>query len=313
MKLRGYGMGGTGKLAAALVLGALLPLGAAAPALAQQAPAAALAQVNELRQVAGAVWRFRSNDHYGLVMVTPTGAVVVDPLNAPTAAWLKDELSRRFNGLKVVEVVYSHHDWDHATGAAVFGAVPIVSRAETLKELQPPADPARREAFQKQFSGVVAPTETFTGAVRQVTLGGHTLELHAVQSRHASDLSFIWFPAEKILFTVDVLSPHRIAFRNMGDYEPADADRVLDKALTFNATHVVGGHGEIGTPKDITALKQYYADLRAAVADGLKQGLTLDQIKKQATLEAYRDWGDYAAFREMNIEGMYRVLTARPS
>ena len=299
------------KLAAALVFGAALTAAAAPPAMAQQTPAQAQPDVHELTQIAGAVWRFRSNAHYGLVMITPAGAVVVDPLNAPTAKWLKDELARRFNGLKVVEVVYSHHDWDHATGAAEFGKVPIVSRAETLKELEPPADPARREAFLKQFAGVVPPTETFTGPIKRVTVGGHTLELHAVQSKHASDLSFIWFPAEKILLTVDVLSPHRIAFRNMGDYEPADADRVLDKAMSYNATYVVGGHGDVGTPKDITALKAYYADLRKAVADGIAQGLTLDQIKKQATLDKYKDWGDYGAFREGNIEGMYRVLTAK--
>lgn len=297
------------RLAAALVFGAALTAAASPPAMAQQADA----QVHELTQVSGAVWRFRSNAHYGLVMITPAGAVVVDPLNAPTALWLKDELARRFNGLKVVEVVYSHHDWDHATGAAEFGKVPIVSRAETLKELEPPADPAKREAFLKQFAGVVAPTETYTGPVKKVTVGGHTLELHAVQSRHASDLSFIWFPAEKILLTVDVLSPHRIAFRAMDDYEPADADRVLDKALSYNATYVVGGHGDVGAPKDITALRQYYADLRKAVADGIAKGLTLDQIKKQATLDKYKDWGDYEAFREQNIQGMYRVLTAKPA
>ena len=299
--------------AAALPLACALTVAALpAPADAQQAQPAQQAQspIHEFTHVAGAVWRFRNNAHYGLVMVTPAGAVVVDPLTAETARWLKDELARRFNGLKVVDVVYSHHDWDHATGAAEFGKVPIISRVETLKTLEPPTDPAARESFTQQFSGVVPPTENYTGAVKRITVGGHTLEMHAVKSRHAADLSYIWFPAEKILLTVDIVSPHFVPFRNLPGYEPADFEGALERALAFHPTYLVGGHGEVGSVKSVADLRKYLADLRAGVAAGIANGQSLEQIQKELTLDQYKDWGDYKAYREMNIEGMYKLLKA---
>jgi glyoxylase-like metal-dependent hydrolase (beta-lactamase superfamily II) len=291
----------------------LTPLAAQAqnaPAAAP-APAPAAAPVRELTQVAGAVWRFRNNAHYGLVMVTAKGAIVVDPISTEASAWLRDELARRFNGLKVVKVVYSHHDWDHASGAAAFGTVPILSRAETVAALQPPADPAARERFARQFADVLPPTETYAGPVTRVVLDGHVMELHAQPTRHATDLSYVWFPAEKILFTVDVISPGRLPYRDLPEYDEADVKQTLDSALAYNATYVVGGHGAVATPQSISELAGYYAALRAAVADGIAKGLSLDAIKQSVTMDDYRDWGDYTAFRAMNVEGMYRYLTAK--
>jgi glyoxylase-like metal-dependent hydrolase (beta-lactamase superfamily II) len=301
---------------------AVLPLAAAmsaAPgtALAQNAPAPtpamapAMAAAHDLTHVAGAVWRFRSNAHYGLVMVTAKGAVVVDPINTETAQWLKGELARRLNGLKVVKVAYSHHDWDHASGAAVFGPVPIVSRVQTVAALVPPNDPAARERFVKQFADVAPPTETFAGKVHRIVLDGHVMELRAQPARHATDLSYVWFPAERILFVVDVISPGRVPFRDMAEYDEADVKQVLDSALSYKARYIVGGHGAIGNDQSIRDLGGYYAALRKAVADGIARGLSLDAIKQQVTMDSYKSWGDYDAFRAMNVEGMYRHLTAK--
>ncbi|MBC2665959.1 MBL fold metallo-hydrolase [Novosphingobium flavum] len=291
---------------------ALVPLLAlAAPAAAQPAPppTAPAAPVYELTQVAGPVWRFRSNAHYGLVMVTAKGAVVIDPLNPAAAAWLKAELARRFKGLKVTSVVYSHHDWDHTAGAAVFGPVPVYARAESLAALQPPAEPEARARFTKFYANVAWPTVTWTQKVERITLGGHTVELHANPALHAKDLVYAWFPAERVLFTVDVISPHTLPYRTLDDYAPDDVAANLAHALSFKPRYVVGGHGDVAGPDSINALGQYYADLRAAVAAGIARGEPLDAIKREVTLDQYKGWRDYGTFREMNVEGMYRYLT----
>lgn len=315
-----------------------------------QAPAA---PQRSITQIAGDVYRFQNNAHFGMFMVTPQGVVLVDPINLDTANWVKGEIALRFNGAKVVQVLYSHRDWDHAAGAAAFPDAKIISRIETIKALDPPAPDAKlagqaaaadankdnllqqneaqgaqaqnftridwdkngglsaREMFQFQFADVMKPTETYDTPVRKVTLGGKTVELHHVKTNHAADLSYVWFPAEKILFVVDVISIKRLPFRNLADFDEKDMSAILDKAAAFDPAHFVGGHGAAGTKQDIADVRQYIADLKQGVQAGIAKGQTLAQIQAELKLEKYKAWESYEAFRPLNIEGMYAYLTRK--
>jgi len=312
-----------------------------------QTPAA---PVHSITRVAGNVYRFQSNEHFGVFMVTPQGVLLVDPINVETATWVKKEIAGRFNNAKVVDVLYSHHDWDHAAGADVFTGAKIISRVETDKELQPPAADAKltganaaadknndgllqlnevsgataqnfakidkdgngglsaRELFQAQYDDVVLPTETYDTPVKKITLGGKTVEMHYLPSKHANDLSLIYFPAEKVLFVVDVISLKRVFFRNMSDFDEPDMIATLDKAMSFDAAIVVPGHGEIGTKQDVQDIRQYMTDLKSGVQAGITKGETLQQIQNELTLDKYSKWGGYADWRTLNIEGMYAYL-----
>src|SRR5262245_50594253 len=91
------------------VLAALVPMYADA-----QTPAPA----REIVQIAGDVYFVRAGSHNTVVYVTPDGLILGDPISTEVAEWLKPELDRRFKR-PVRHVVYSHHDFDHAEGAAV--------------------------------------------------------------------------------------------------------------------------------------------------------------------------------------------------
>lgn len=300
-------------------------------------------------QVSGDVYRFQNNQHYGLFQVTPAGIIVVDPINASAAEWLKGELATRFN-VPVKYVLYSHHDWDHAAGAAVFTEAAVVSHAATVASLEPPPETAplganqaaadsnhdqklqvsettpqvaaqfakldkngdgglsAREFFQNQYADVKAPTQTYKTPVHKVTLGGKTVEMHYVKSKHADDLSYIYFPAEKILFVVDVISPKRLPFGTLGGYDEADSFAAVDRALAFDAKIVVGGHGAIGADPDVEAVRTYLKDLRQGVQKGIDSGQSVEQIQASLTLDKYKDWINYDTHRTQNIAGMYAYL-----
>ena len=95
----------------ACIVSALFLVGAATSAHAQNAPP------REIFQVAGSVYQFRNSGHYGTFVVTPAGVILVDPISAEAATWLKGELATRFPGRPVKIIVYSHHDGDHSGGA----------------------------------------------------------------------------------------------------------------------------------------------------------------------------------------------------
>src|SRR5262245_42990580 len=74
----------------------------------------------EIQKLNGDVYWARDNDlHLSVFMVTPEGIVVADPISRDFSTWLKSELAKRFN-VPVRYVLYSHKDYDHASGADVF-------------------------------------------------------------------------------------------------------------------------------------------------------------------------------------------------
>jgi glyoxylase-like metal-dependent hydrolase (beta-lactamase superfamily II) len=330
-----------------MVLGTCLIWSIHAGTAAAQAPAA---PVRSVTHVAGDVYRFQNNGHFGVFMVTPQGVVLVDPISLDASNWVKGEIATRFNNARVVTVLYSHHHWDHASGAAAFPGAKVISRIESVNALQgPPADAklaggnaaadtnkdgllqiretggeqarnfaatdrdgngglSTREMFQAQFRDVMVPNETFNTAVKTVTLGG---KMHHVSNRHAADLSYVYFPAEKVLFVVDVIAFKRLFYRNMPGFDEQDMIAALNKAGTFDTTAIVGGHGAIGTSQQLDDVRQYLADLKAGVQAGISKGRTLQQIQSELTLDKYASWENHAEGRPLNIEGMYTFLTRK--
>ena len=68
------------------------------------------------------------------------------------------------------------------------------------------------------------------------------------------------------------------------------------------------GHGPLGVKADAAGHRAYLEDLYNAVLAAARAGRTLEQMKAEITLEAYAGWGQYEAWRPLNIEGMYRQI-----
>jgi glyoxylase-like metal-dependent hydrolase (beta-lactamase superfamily II) len=123
-------------------LGVILVLGVWSTASAQ--PRAIYQQTQykgqEIGQLTGSVYYARMDDYLSVFMVTPDGIVLVEPISSEFATWLKGELTTRFK-VPVKYVIYSHHHWDHASGASVWAdTARIVGHEAMLKRLaMPPA------------------------------------------------------------------------------------------------------------------------------------------------------------------------------
>ncbi len=78
------------------------------------------------------------------------------------------------------------------------------------------------------------------------------------------------------------------------------------KAL--NPEHVVPGHGTPGTIKIFEDTEQYYALLLERVGAMVREGKSLDQIKKEVRMPEYAHWGSQDRF-PTNVEAAYKAVT----
>ena len=93
------------------------PEEAAAPA---PAPAAEPeGPTRSIMNITGDLYRAQNAGHFTVFLVTSEGIILSDTINRDFSTWLKGELAARFD-VPVRYVLYSHSDWDHASGGEVF-------------------------------------------------------------------------------------------------------------------------------------------------------------------------------------------------
>ena len=283
-----------GKVVVAVLLGPML-LGYAPSATAQVAPS------RSIEHIAGDVYYFHENtpnSHNGILTVTSEGVILVDPIRAEAAEWLKGQISERF-GQTVKTIIYSHHHGDHAAGAEAY--------ADTVEEIIAHENAPAGILEDDRIS--VMPTRTFSGHLT-VELGNKTVELTEVGPGHSDNLITVGFPEERVLFIVDIFSGRRLPFRgNVGDVETVVGTlrriETLIEDMDFDilATGHTGST-QLATIADLVGYRTFLDNLRAQVLQYRKEGKTVDEMKQLITMEAYRDWRNYGAWLPLAIERM---------
>jgi glyoxylase-like metal-dependent hydrolase (beta-lactamase superfamily II) len=88
--------------------------------------------------ITGQLYRAQNNNHYTVFLVTSEGVIMSDPINRDFGRWLKSEIATRFK-VPVRYVIYTHRDWDHASGGVVFAdTAEFVGHVNMLTALAPP-------------------------------------------------------------------------------------------------------------------------------------------------------------------------------
>ena len=307
-----------------------------------QAPAPA----REIVQVRGDLYFVRAGSHNTVFLVTPDGIILGDPISTEVATWLKAELDRRFKR-PLRHVIYSHHDFDHAEGAAVFGSATIWAHANVLRNLDGQLHRLaggnvdtnnngrleRTEASGGYLSNfdrldrnkdnaitpaelnqeIVKPTRSYTDR-QTITLGGKTVQLLHPGRNHSDDMTAIYFPAERAAFGVDFIYPGTTP----GVWADYDWTPLSDWVASIKAVEALDidtflpGHGRQGTKADVAANRQFLEDLVAGVQQGILEGKKPDDLKKSLTLDAYAKWANFATARPNHIEATYNNLRRWP-
>jgi glyoxylase-like metal-dependent hydrolase (beta-lactamase superfamily II) len=323
-----------------------LVLALAAGLAAQQPPTRGIVNVT------GQLYRAQNNNHYTVFLVTPEGVIMSDPINRDFGRWLKAEIASRFK-VPVRYVLYTHRDWDHASGGVVFAdTAEFVGHRNMLAALAPPAGnpplteaaikmDANRNGFveraeaaadirdrfdlfdynrdgvvsggeiaRSSVSDVYTPTVTYTDR-HTVTLGGKSVTMIHLGTAHADDSSVLYFPAERAVFSADILQVRRLP----GAVAPTVGAWIeaLTRINNLDFEHALTGHALAGTKKDAGESLRYLQDLSSGVAAGVGAGRSLAEIQKSLTLDAYKGFERWDTVRNDHIAAVYATLkgTAR--
>jgi glyoxylase-like metal-dependent hydrolase (beta-lactamase superfamily II) len=230
--------------------------------------------------------------------VTPAGIIVTDPINKGAAEWLKAELKQRHPNAPIKFMVYSHDHADHISGGEVFADTATVVAHTNAKE-----------AIVGEKRPTAVPQVTFSERL-DIELGGTVMELHWVGRNHSNNSLVMRFPKEKVAFAVDFIPVGAVSFRDFPDAYLDDWIESLKRVEAMEFDIFAPGHGPLGNKDSVRAYRGYMEDLRTQVLAAVRAGKSLEDTKKEVDLSKYKSWAGFEQMSQLNIEGMYRMVSA---
>jgi cyclase len=222
-------------------------------------------------------------------------------------------------------LVNTHANGDHCYGNQLVGGARIVASERTAAEMTelPPAAmaalveqaPAMGElgafflecfgAFDFKGIELALPEQTFSGELSML-VGERRLELIEVGPAHTRGDTLVHAPAERVLFSGDILfsAAHPIAWAGPVSNWIAACDRIL--AMDVEA--IVPGHGPLAGPGAVRELKAYFEYLYVEARTRHAQGMTALQAARSISLDRWADWGE-AERLVVNVANIYGEIS----
>ena len=253
------------------------------------------------------------------IIITDEGVIVVDTGQNAIESRLIADTVKKLTSQPVKIVIDTEPHNDHTTGHFVFPQAIVIAAAGGGDSMRAAnnAAPNRIEMARASSPEMKAALEGYKFITPHVeyrdrmtiTLGGRTVELMYMKNVHSEADTAVWLPKERVVFSasafvvdqVNILRP----FVTIPDILAAGK---MMKAL--NPEHVVPGHGTPGRTQIFDDGEKYYAILMQRVDAAMKQGKSLDDIKRDVKMPEYASWGSQDRM-PTNIEAAYRALGGR--
>lgn len=260
-----------------------------------------------------------------LIIVRDEDVVVVDSHITPAAGRALLDSIAVVTDKPVTTLINSHFHYDHANGVPAFGDIQIIgheyTRAKltgdpmneqtfvaslarfdrTLADLESRLDAAagdERGEIQTQLEfwrahvsaqGEIDPVPPTVSMSDRMTLyrGGREIQIHFFGRAHTGGDVGIYLPAEKILFTGDMLLG---GISYMGDGFVSDWAQTLENLKQLDFELILPGHGPgFRDFERIDNVQAYYRDLTEAVIDMKTRGLTAAETAARVDLRAHAE------------------------
>ena len=199
------------------------------------------------------------------------------------------------------------------SGGAPFGTIgnnrpAIVAHENVLNRLS---------ATQPPTSAAALPTTTYFMPSMDFSFNGEPVVILHAPRAHTDGDSIVWFRRSDVLAVGDLVRLDRypdidVARGGSVDGLIAALDRIIEitvpERLQDGGTRVIVGHGRLCNEADIVEYRDMVAILRDRVADLVKKGQTLEQVK---SARPSRDYDTRYGAGDAITEAIYRSLTEK--
>jgi cyclase len=295
-----------------VVIAAFLSIALAALAYSQELPP----NVKKIKEGIYVYVGNNFNSNCGIV-VTQEGVVLIDSGHNPTDSLRILDAVKKISPLPIRFLIDTEPHPDHTTGHFVFSPPATVIAHEGATESminREKETPGRIEKLaavapemRKALEGYqfVPPQIEYRGKMT-LNLGERTFELLYLKGVHSEADTAVWLPKERVLFSASgVVVDQFNILRPFVTIPDILAASKMMKAL--NPEIVVPGHGTPGTVKIFDDTEKYYALLVERVGQMVKEGKSLDEIKKELKMPEYDHWATKERF-PTNVEAAYKVV-----
>ncbi len=251
------------------------------------------------------------------IILTQEGVVVIDTGQNPIESRDIMDTVKKLTSMPVRLVIDTEPHADHTTGHYVFSPPAIVVAAAGAGESMRGADRASPDRIQRlaasspEMKAALEGYRFITPHIEYhdkmtINLGGRVLELMYLKGVHSESDTAVWLPKERVLFSASAFVVNQInILRPIVNIPDILAAGKMMKAL--NPEHVVPGHGTPGTVKIFEDGERYYALLLDRVGKLMKEGKSLDDLRKEVKMPEYASWGSQERF-PTNVDAAYRAL-----
>jgi cyclase len=274
-----------------------------------------------VREVApGLYFQYHHQESNNAFFVTDEGVLVIDTRQHPKRAEELLATIRKVTDKPIRWVVVTHAHGDHYFGNSVFkreGAT-IIAHRDTAGMMKQhfPLEMKRRMGYfkQRQYSPdevrLTLPDVTFDSRV-SLNLGGRQVEIFYIGAGQNPGDTFIHFPKERVLYAGGPFS--RQSWPNPS-FTPSMQNwiGVLKKIAAMDVDQYLGGHGDIGTKKDVLDEAQMLTDFDAGMRAAVAKGMSPDEIVKAEPFVKYKDVRNYYRMN-LFVSSYYHFLkTGKP-
>ncbi len=256
------------------------------------------------------------NSNCGIV-VTQEGVVLIDSGHNPTDSLRILDAVKKISPLPIRFLIDTEPHPDHTTGHFVFSPPATVIAHEGAtdsminREKETPGRIEKLAGVSPEMRKAVegyrfVPPQIEYRQKMTLNLGERTFELLYLKGVHSEADTAVWLPRERVLFSASAIVVDQFnILRPFVTIPDILAASKMMKAL--NPEVVVPGHGTPGTVKIFDDTEKYYALLVERVGKMVKEGKSLDEIKKELKMPEYDHWATKERF-PTNVEAAYKVV-----
>jgi glyoxylase-like metal-dependent hydrolase (beta-lactamase superfamily II) len=296
----------------------------AAPTPVRSAPDAAATEISVLR-VQRNVYLLASSAGNVAVQIGDDGVLLVDTGTAGMAQKLFAAV-RTLSNKPIHTIVNTHLHNDHTggnqamvkLGAGGPQAPRVMGHENTYNRMVAAAVEANANT-----PAAALPMNAYFTPTRDFFLNGEAIVLHHAPDAHTDGDTLVHFRGSDVVATGDVFTPDLypvIDIANGGTVNGTIAalNRVLEITVPAKyqegGTYVIPGHGRICDEAEVVEYRDMVTIVRDRVADLMKKGLTLEQVKAAKPSRDYdADYGATSGFwtTDMFVEAVYRTINAK--